>query len=991
MDLALPTDSSYLNMNKNLLKAITTFLILFTSTVLYAQTGQISGKIIDKKTGEDLIGVSLSVQGTSFGATTNYEGKFNIVNLKPGVYVINISYVGYIKKQIDGILVKAGETTTLNIGLEEATQELKEVVIKTELRKENSNALLIQQRNAVSVSDGISADVIKKSPDNTTSDVMKRVSGTSIQDNKFAVIRGLNDRYNSAYINGAPLPSTESDRKAFSFDIFPANMIDNMIITKTASPDLPGDFAGGLITINTKDIPEKKFTSIGFSAGFHSITTFKEGVKANNSGSLDWLGIDDGTRALPNNINGRGFYHTMTAAEKSQQSLNFNDNWSYTRDQSMPLNFSLQISTGDAFKIRKKNEFGYIITGSYNNSYRNTVVERNRYNKPLTAVENQMISNFFDETTKHEILSGVMANFAYRLGSNHKFAFKNAFTLNTENITQLRTGVADFLDEQRPLVRNNYYTYQQNQLITSQLLGEHFFTAAKVKLKWVLNYNNIVRDIPDFRRFSTRAVLTDPALGEYTPYAAQLSNNIDITQAGRFFSNLEENISSAGFDIQRPIELLTGKKLKTEVKVGAFVQQRKRDFQARAFGYRLRQVFNSNSQYNYQSYIQANLDTIFRKDKLNDTLQLDEDFRPQDVYTAESRLYAAYIMMDQRLFTRLRLVYGVRFESYRQTLNTFELNQNPPRPLAIDTVFNDWLPSINLAYSITEKINVRLSGSKSLARPEFRELAPFAFYDFNLNTVVTGKPNLSRTRINNYDFRLEYFPGEGQLISGSLFYKEFRNAIESVNEFIGSDPVLSYTSDANATNYGFEVELRKNFDFIDRLLGTSNVFRNFTITANYARIISEVRIQGSAAAQGIGNRPLQGQSPYILNTSLQYFNPKNNLSVALFVNRVGRRIAFVREKNGLVPDLWENPRTVVDFSISKRVMKSFDVKFTIGDILAQDLVFYQDNNGNGRFDDIPLNQRLDPNIPIETKDKFDNTMFRYTMGYTVSLGVSYKF
>jgi outer membrane receptor protein involved in Fe transport len=324
-------------------------------------------------------------------------------------------------------------------------------------------------------------------------------------------------------------------------------------------------------------------------------------------------------------------------------------------------------------------------------------------------------------------------------------------------------------------------------------------------------------------------------------------------------------------------------------------------------------------------------------------------------------------------------------------LNSFELNSNPPLPLSVDTVFNDWLPSINATYELTEKVNIRASAFKSVARPEFREIAPFAFFDFNLNTVVTGKPTLTRTRINNYDLRFEFYPGEGQLLSASLFYKEFINPIENVYEFIGSDATQGYSSDAKATNYGVELELRKNFGFIDEKVGTSWM-RNLTFTCNYAYIVSKVTLDESVSLSKYGSRPLQGQSPYILNTSLQYYEPKSGLSLALFANKIGRRIAYVRAKNGEVPDLWENPRTVLDFSVSKRIVKGLEAKFSINDILAQDLVFYQDNNGNGKLDN--FNKETLINNATSTSQQrldMDNIMFKYKMGYTVSFSLSYKF
>ena len=229
------------------------------------------------------------------------DGKYIIQNLQPGVYKISAKYISYKSKLIDGVTVKAGEVTNLNIILEENTTDLKEVIISASYNRESVNTLLLEQKNAVAVSDGISADAIKRTPDNNASDVMKRISGASIQENKFAVIRGLNDRYNLAFINGAPLPSTESDRKAFSFDLFPSNMLDNLVIYKTATPDMPAEFAGGIIQISTKEIPEEGFISASASGSYNSITTGKTKLASEGS-KTDWLGYDNGLRDIPNDF-----------------------------------------------------------------------------------------------------------------------------------------------------------------------------------------------------------------------------------------------------------------------------------------------------------------------------------------------------------------------------------------------------------------------------------------------------------------------------------------------------------------------------------------------------------------------------------------------------------------------------------------------------------------------------------------------------------------
>ncbi|MCG9879213.1 MAG: TonB-dependent receptor [Bacteroidia bacterium] len=959
-------------------------LCLFQLQLLAATTGKIAGKIVDKKTGEELIGVSVLIEGTSIGATTDFEGKFSISNVKPGIYNLLVSYVSYAKKTIKGVEVKAGEVSNVSIVLEAVSNDLSEVVVQGTLKRENASALLIQQKKNISISDGISADMIKKTPDATTGDVMKRVSGTSIQDNKFAVIRGLNDRYNTAYINGAPLPSSESDRKAFSFDIFPSNMLANMVITKTASPDLPGDFAGGLITINTRDIPENKFISVSTGTSIHSITTGKAGLGSNSS-STDWLGFDDGKRMVPDNIPARGEYNNNP--NKIENSKAFDQDWTLLRPTSLPVNYSINIAGGNSYKVRKKDEFGFIISASYNNSRRNQFVERNQFNRPMDGNDNQIQRSYQDTITKDEVLTGLMANFGYKLGNNHKISFKNALTLNSENLTTLRAGADDYLSEQVPLVRNVYFNYNQSRLLTNQIIGEHYLPTSKLKIKWVLNNNSINRTIPDFKRFSTSANLISQEDG-YTPYAAQFNNTINFTQLGRFYSSLDENIRSASIDVQRPFEKLSGKKLKTEVKVGAFYQARSRDFQARAFVPVLKKGGIDGIRFR-----EGMMDTMFKSSAYGEDFYWEEDFRAQDVYSASSKLAATYLMFDQKIASRFRLVYGVRFESYRQTLSSFELNSSPPKPLNTDTVFNDFLPSMNFTYELTEKTNLRFSASRTLARPEFRELAPFSFYDFNSNTVVSGNPNLTRTRINNYDFRYEYYPGEGQLISASVFYKTFQNPIEVVLEFRGSDTYTSYSSKTNANNYGIEFEVRKNFDFLDNLFKTTWI-KNFSFTANYAYIVSKVTFDENVSLEKYGSRPLQGQSPYILNTSLQYYNDKAAFGIAVFVNRIGRRIAFVREINGLIPDLWENPRTVLDISITKRIWKGLDMKFAINDLLAQDLVFYWDNNGNGKLDSFSKNELINAVPTPEASAKrfsMDNDVFRYKMGYTMSFSLSYKF
>ena len=256
---------------------ILSILFILITLSSFSQTGKITGKIIDAKTGETLPGATAVIEGTTKGASADFDGNFSINNVPVGTVNLIISYISYDSKKLTGIEVKANDVTNINVPLEtSSSQNLQEVTVTVEIAKENTAALVLMQKNNVSVSDGVSAETIKRTPDRNTADVLKRVSGVTIIEDKFVIVRGLSDRYNVSFLNNSPLPNTEADKKAFSFDIFPANMLDNILVNKTATPDMPGDFAGGIIQINTKNIPDKNFVSVSLSGGYNDITTGKD-------------------------------------------------------------------------------------------------------------------------------------------------------------------------------------------------------------------------------------------------------------------------------------------------------------------------------------------------------------------------------------------------------------------------------------------------------------------------------------------------------------------------------------------------------------------------------------------------------------------------------------------------------------------------------------------------------------------------------------------
>lgn len=957
-------------------KFLATLCSLFLLTSLCAQTGRISGTILDAKTGETLPGAIVLIEGTQRGASADFDGKFSLTGVPVGKVNLVVSYISYTTKKIAEIAVKANDVTDVNIQLDPATSsELQEVEVVVTLNKENNTALILQQKNAASVSDGISAETIKKTPDRSTSDVIKRVSGATIQDNKFAIIRGMNDRYVSAYLNGAPLPSSESDRKAFSFDIFPANLLDNIVILKTATPDLPGDFAGGVIQVNTKSIPEKSFYSISIGGGYNTQTTFKE-FKTYEGGKRDWLGVDDGTRALPKGLPGSKEYNELTNIDRIGYAKTANYSWALDNVKALP-NFNLQYSMAHVGKVLKR-DAGSVFALTYNSTNSTLFSNRREFEEQGDTV--QKTRDYTDTSFTKNILASAMWNLSYKLTPNNQIGLKNLLSVNTDDRVVVRKGAFDLLGP--TWERSNVRWFTQNVIYSGQLNGDHYIEKPKIRIKWVGGYSNIARSVPSLRKMSYQK--SSALENDTVPYSAVIYEaNVYPSSAGSmFFSTTKESIKSTRYDISKDFKISS---TKHEVKVGGFHQYRDRSFTARLIGFT---YYKRGSQVlpntdlgllpENEIFAQQNMGEIDGPGKYDGGFKLTEATTPIDGYTALSRLHAGYLMFDSRFTEKLRVIYGVRAESYYQQLKTFQLSGEE---LIKDTTNLDFLPSVNAVYALTEKINLRLAYYRTVSRPEFRELAPFNFYDFISDFQVSGNPNLSRATIDNYDLRFEWFPGAGQINSVSGFYKNIKNPIEAIGGTASAIRSIAYANTPGATNVGGEIEYRFKLSTLFKT-DSSDFLNNTTLFTNFAYIHSEVNTGTLVGAEA---RPLQGQSPYIVNAGVQYLNNEKGWGVSLSYNLVGKRIYIVGSTDE--PTWWEKPRNVLDFQVSKTFKEKLELKLNVRDILAQNLIFYQDINGNGKFD---------KNSEAKSKDALhgtstDNVMVNIRYAPTISFSLSYRF
>lgn len=915
------------------------FLFLFAFST-QAQTGKIYGYISDKGNNEPLIGATVLIVDTGGGTVSDIDGSYELM-MQPGNYTLEISYSGYQQEKVTELEIKGNENIKLDFHLSTATQNLEVVVVTATAKRTSAVNLLLLQQKSISAVTGISSDQMKLSPDRNTADVLKRVSGASVQDNKFVVIRGLSDRYNGALINGLSLPSTEPDKRAFSFDIFPSNLLDNLIIYKTATPDLPGEWAGGLVQLNTKEIPQEFFSNLNLSFGFNSQSTFKNYQKY-KGGSTDWLGIDDGTRGLPGDLD-RISIDTFNSSKANQAKYSalFPNDWGIMEESSMRPPLSLQFSAGTSF-----GNLGVVGAITYSNSPKIVISERGDYDGDGRRYQ------YFDRVTNDNVSLGGLVNLAYKLSSRSRIQFNNTFSLASNDQFLSRAG--DNMDNDN-YIRSNAYLYTQNSLYTGQLLGEHAFTSRQIKLNWGIGYNRITRDVPSYRRM----LYTTPSY-EDTIYFAQVPfGNPSPNYAGNFFSTQQEDFLTGKIDLTFPYFI--GNK-KGNLKFGGLYEDKERSFDARLFG------FLSSFGALQDGLNLLPIGEIFAPKNIGTTgFLMKESTDRSDSYEATSKLLAGYGMVEQALTDRLRFIGGARVESFHQTMDSYKIKSNTP--VNVDTTITNILPSAHLIYGLGESTNIRASLARTTSRPNFREIAPFSFFDFFLDAGINGNPNLLPTLVWNADLRFETYSKNAQYLAVSAFYKKFDNPIELVfNNTQGAGTRnFDYENVPSAIALGAELEGRMG---LGRIAGFLN---DVTVFGNLSYIFSEVELSQELKDKEVAEHPLFGQSPYIVNFGVNYNHRESGLGATVLFNRIGRRIWLVGR--GIYDNTFEAPRSVMDFQVTKNIGKYLELKVTIGDILNQRAYFYQDVNDNDKYDDTTL----------------DGLIISNRFGTNFSLGLSYSF
>ena len=924
-------------------------IFILTAQLLFAQA-TIEGKVTDSKTGGPLAGVSVIEKTTGKGTATDIDGHYAIRIDVMGKISLIFSYNG-VTQQVDDVEVTAGKVTYQNLALQQRATTEDAIIIRTTrtARQVTAASLIAFQKNTNTVAQVISAETIRRSPDKNTGEVLKRIPGTSVQEGKYLVVRGLADRYNAAMLNGVLMSSTEPDRKTFSFDIIPSNMIDNIIINKAFVPEYPGEWAGGVIQVNTKDVPSKDFFELQIGTGFNTQTIGRD-FYSYQGGKTDFLGFDDGSRALPTGLPRRGIFTQLTQGEKTAAASEFSNVWSAQKNggKILPaLSQSLQMS-GGFVKRFSENKLGAIFGLTYSRG-----TKRLNFQNQVNTFENGVANvsyDFENEKYSENILAGGLANVTLQLGRNHKISFKNILNVNTSNYATLRTG-KDFETNPPPIgdnVRATELAFKANTFFNTQLTGEHNLRNIDSKLHWFGSFNILDQYIPDQRRLQYNQANSDPS----QPYRALISgSNASQKSGSRYFGFLNDYVYTAGGDLAKTIKVNSRKQT---LKGGYFFQIKDRLFNSRPFAIYLPK--------DNQELLALSPDKIFAPENFG--TGFDNKFAFNELaginyrYIANSILNAAFLQLDNQIGPNLSVVWGLRVEDFDQVIGS----TNAEDPRHVYNRVRDYLPGINATYKVDEKTNVRVSASQTVVRPEFRELSTFQFYDFDLGSVIAGNKGLERTKVSNFDLRYELYPRAGELFTIGAFYKYFSKPIEQFFNPNTGGGSYNYINAEEANSFGLEVEMRKKLDFAAAL-------KNFTVQTNVSYIYNRV--------SGIGNeaeRPMQGQSPYLLNASVQYDLEKYGLNTTLLFNQIGRRITFVGG-NGDQPAIWENPRPLLDFQIAKTILKKKgEIKLNISDIINKRAIFYYDLDDNKKYN-----------------ADADTYAIRRNYGTNVSLSFGYKF
>lgn len=897
--------------------------------------GAIKGTVKDHGTGEVLADAYVVVLNTEFGAMTDAEGVYEIADLTAGSYTLVIQYMGYLDDTVANIEVTAGAFTQVDVAMRSEGITLQSITVKAERVAVTNNVALVADIKTSSVIEtGVSQQQIAQSQARNAGDVVKSMPGITVLDGSFVNIRGLNERYNVVMLNNVIAPSTESDKRAFSFNTVPSSMLDRMVVYRSPSPEMYADMGGGIVRIYTKNVPEVNEVTASLEGSYRSGTTGQTVLNHQRPG-LYALGFYNGASDVPATLPAVGtiINDNYSLAERASFGRQLDNDWSMAQNSVTP-DLRASLGYGTRFKLGKDKgmTLGTSTTLRYSNTSTYYTLNRTNY---------QSIDKLFfkweDNNYSHNIATGILHNWIFILNPDHKIEFKNLFNQNATTQTVVRQGV-NFLDETQSLEELRYSQYYETRTIYSgQLIGKHDLTRLKTTLEWTGAYNYGRKNIPNWRQASgSRDYLSG------NDFNFTNTNNSSLQRASHFWADNVEDALIGQVNLKTKFNVA---KRESKLLYGAYVEQRARTFDSRAFAlqYQPGPLVYERFPLEVAEKDKYNTDLLgyaFGEDKFSGAggQSIIEITKPSDSYTAKLDLWAAYAALDLPVGPKMKLYAGARYESSTQKLNSLLGDSK----IEVSNPFDVLMPTATATYRFNDKHTLRGSYSRTLNRPELRELAPFQFYNFDFDVTVEGNPKLKTATIDHYEFRYEFYPALAELVTIGGFYKNFTNPIESALEPNSQFGTFYFLNADMATSIGAELEIRKNLGFLWKKMN------NLSLVGNVAIIKSEVKFndQATVNAQGESKRFLQGQSPYVVNAGLFYQNDAKGLNISAQYNVVGPSIAIVGNVNQ--PNIYTTPRQMVDLTLSKNLNKWLVMTLGVQNLLNSEVRLMQDTNRDGK-------------------------------------------
>lgn len=890
-----------------------------TETPQEKGNGTIIAEILSIETGKPIKDVQVFISGLKERFRTDDQGQIT-ADIPVGHYSVSLLHPAYSSQTQDEVKVAKDQNTKLSFKLTPAGVELAEYVVLEPFLAGTLASVIEEQRTSAEVSTILGAEQFSRSGASDVASALTRASGLTLVGGQFVFIRGLGERFSSTLVNGASVPSPDPTRRVVPLDLFPTSILESVLVQKTYSADRPGEFAGGTLEMRTRGIPDEFFFNFSTSTGINSQSTFSDALSY-KGGSTDFLGFDDGTRALPGSIaeaSKDGAISPQTAfnpdglspSELEVLGEDLSNVWDVNEKKRGP-DTGFQTAIGDVFHVGDF-RMGYIASGGWDQQFRN----QNEINREFSSSGNQLddslrLTQDFDvkRSWREVQLTGYTAVEA-EYKDQHRIFANTMFLRQTRDETRLSQG---FTDAEVTDIRRVKLWNFSNQLLMHQVGGEHNLNWAKdLKIDWLYTNATAEREEPKTRDYRFDA----DNQGNFF-FSRRPDNNQTL------FGELTDKDQSWRMDAALPLEFSPNYKFSLN---GGFITQHKtRDSSIQRF------IFSSLGPDSKDQDIlsQSSLEAILQPSNIGPNgFQLRDSTRPTDSYNAKQDLFSYYGKLDSTFYDKVRISGGVRWEKNDQFVQTFQsvANSNQPITTAINRL--DMLPSVSATLTLSEKQQLRAGFSQTISRPDFRELSPAPFTDPNTNQETTGNPNLTQTGITNFDLRWEYYLSPSENLSAGFFWKDLSSPIERVT--LPGVGLQTFQNADKAKLYGFELELLKNLDFVHPYLTNFFAGGNYTWSSSRVDLLPE-----NLQAQSTASRQLQGHSAQIVNFQLGYDNPGWGTQATLLYNITSRRIVAAGVLGA--PDKYEQPFNQLDFVLGQNINKWTSMRLTMNNLLNDKL------------------------------------------------------